>query len=194
MTDPTRNSSDPITLLDQASAVFADVLRNVRPEQMALPTVNDEWDVRALINHLVAGNYWAAEVTRKGSGLRASGDVIGDRPPLDAYTASAQEMIAAFREPGALERQVSLPFGEMPAAGFARFRFNDMIAHAWDLAQATGQNRDIAPELSEIAIVNARERLEGRDRAQTPFKDEVPVPADAPAADRLAGYLGKPVS
>jgi hypothetical protein len=29
------------------------VLANVRPEQMSLPTPDDEWDVRALINHIV---------------------------------------------------------------------------------------------------------------------------------------------
>ncbi|MCD6033242.1 MAG: hypothetical protein K0S78_5424, partial [Thermomicrobiales bacterium] len=28
---------------------------NVRPEQMRLPTPDDEWDVRALINHVVSG-------------------------------------------------------------------------------------------------------------------------------------------
>jgi hypothetical protein len=31
------------------------------------------------------------------------------------------------------------------------------------------------------------------DRANMPFKDEVVVPADAPAADRLAGFLGRQV-
>jgi hypothetical protein len=30
------------------------VLANVRPEQMSLSTPGGEWDVRALINHIVA--------------------------------------------------------------------------------------------------------------------------------------------
>ena len=179
--------------LTEAGAVFGDVLSNVTPEQMSLPTVNDDWNVRALINHLVLGNQWMAQVIREGAAPRPSGDAIGERAPVDAYEESWQRLIAAFEEPGALERTVVMPFGEVPGTAMAALRFSDTVAHAWDLAQATGQNTDLAPALCEAALTLARQRLEGRDRAQLPFKPEVPVPADACAADRLAGYLGKPV-
>jgi uncharacterized protein (TIGR03086 family) len=161
---------------------------------MDLPTVNDEWDVRTLINHIVLGNAWAAENVRTGNAPRPSGDVIGDRDPVDVYTESAGAMLAAFREPGALQRMVTMPFGEFPAAGLAAFRFTDLLSHAWDLARATGQSCDLAPDLCETALAMSRQRLDGRDRAQLPFKDEVPISADAPAADRLAAYLGKQVA
>jgi uncharacterized protein (TIGR03086 family) len=185
---------DPIALLEQANAVVLDLLANVTPEQLALPTVNDDWDVRALINHLVLGNQWPIEALKTGSVPRPSGDAIGDRSPREVYAESAQALLAAFAEPGALERTVQMPFGEMSGAALAGLRFNDAIAHAWDLAQATGQHTDIAPELCEAALAMARQRLAGRERSQTPFKEPVPVPPDAPAADRLAGYLGKPVA
>jgi uncharacterized protein (TIGR03086 family) len=189
----TEQMPDPIDLLEQGNDVFRRVLENVTPEQMGLPTPNDEWDVRALINHVVAGSAWAAENVRNGNAPRPSGDAIGDRAPLDAYTASMNAMMAAFAEPGALDRKVTMPFGEIPARRFAGMRFVDLISHAWDLAKATGQDSDLPPELCETALVFARQRLEGRDRSQTPFKDEVPVAAEASAADRLAGYLGKKV-
>jgi uncharacterized protein (TIGR03086 family) len=189
----TESRQDPIELLKQADDVFRSVLANVSPEEMDRPTVNDDWDVRALINHVVLGSGWATEVVREGSAPRPSGDVIGDRDPMEAYVDSVGAMVAAFSEPGALGRTLTLPFGEMPAAGFAMFRFNDLLAHAWDLARATGQNTDIAPELCEMALAMSRQRLDGRDRAHLPFKDEVHVPEEACAADRLAGYLGKPV-
>jgi uncharacterized protein (TIGR03086 family) len=183
--------SDPRVQLREASEVFRDVLRNVSAEQLTLPTVNDDWDVRGLINHVVIGNRWAAENVRYGSAPRPSGDGIGDRALLDAYTESAAEMLAAFDEPGVFERTVEMPFGTLPVAAFAGLRFTDLISHAWDLAKATGQNTDLAPDLCEAALALSRQRLDGRDRTPTPFKDEVPVPADASAADRLAGYLGK---
>lgn len=191
MTDTRPITENPVDQLEQASAVVSEVLGNISPEQMSLPTVNDEWDVRTLVNHLVMGNEWSAENIRTGGAPRPSGDAIGDRDPAAAYGESAQTMIAAFREPGALGRTVQMPFGEMPGAGLAAFRVADLITHAWDLAQATGQSTDLSPELCEAAFVVVRQRLDGRDRAQTPFKDEVPVPAGACAADRLAGYLGK---
>jgi uncharacterized protein (TIGR03086 family) len=183
----------PLDQLREASEVFLAVLRGVTPEQMALPTPNDEWDVRALINHVVLGNEWAAENVQTGNAPRPSGDALGQRSPLEAYSASAAAMLAAFAEPGALERTVQMPFGEFPAAGLAGFRFVDLISHAWDLAKATGRSTDLAPELCESALAMSRQRMDGRDRTPLPFKDEVVVPADAPAADRLAGYLGKQV-
>src|SRR3954447_12228262 len=91
--------SDPIALLEQADDVFREVLGNVTPEQMDLPTVNDEWDVRSLINHMVVGSTWAAENVRTGNAPRPGGDGIGDRSPQEAYAESADGMLAAFRAP-----------------------------------------------------------------------------------------------
>lgn len=51
----------------------------------------------------------------------------------------------------------------------------------------------LAPDLCETALVISRQRLDGMDRTHLPFKDAVPVPDHALAADRLAGYLGKQV-
>jgi uncharacterized protein (TIGR03086 family) len=186
-----RSNGDPVALLEQADSVFREVLGNVTPEHMDLPTVNDEWDVRRLINHIVLGNAWAAENVKTGNAPRPSGDLLGNRDPIDAYTESADAMIAAFRAPGALQRTVTMPFGEFPSAGLAAFRFTDLLSHAWDLAEATDQNCDLAPDLCESALAMSRERLDGRDRAQLPFKDEVLISAGASAAARLAAYLGK---
>ena len=52
-------TGNPLDQLREAHGVFLEVLSNVRPEQMSLPTPDDEWDVRALINHVVACNRWA---------------------------------------------------------------------------------------------------------------------------------------
>ena len=194
MTDQQQQmTGNPLDQLREANEVFLEVLRNVTPEQMSLPTPDDEWDVRELINHVVLGNMWSAENIKTGNAPRPSGDVIGDRDPLEAYSASVDAMMASFEEPGALGRMVTMPFGEMPAAGLAGFRFLDLIVHAWDLAKATGQDTDLAPELCEVALVMSRQRMTDMDRTNLPFKVEAPVPAAAPAADRLAGFLGRQV-
>src|SRR5215212_9435931 len=186
-------TSNPLNQLREAHEVFLEVLSNVRPEQMSLPTPDDEWDVRTLINHVVLGNTWSAENVKTGNAPRPSGDIIADRDPIEAYTVSADAMMASFEEPGALRRMVTMPFGEMPAAGLAGFRFVDLIVHAWDLAKATGQNTDLAPDLCEAALAMSQQRMANMDRANMPFKDEVAVSADAPAADQLAGFLGRQV-
>lgn len=186
-------TGNPLDQLRQANDVFLEVLAKVTPEQMNVSTPNDEWDVRALINHVVLGNAWAAENVKTGNAPRPSGDAIGERDVKEAYAASADAMMASFEEPGALGRMVSMPFGEMPAAGLAGFRSIDLIIHAWDLAKATGQDTDLAPDLCEAALATSRQRMSGMDRTNMPFKEEVVVPDDAPAADRLAGFLGRQV-
>jgi uncharacterized protein (TIGR03086 family) len=145
------------------------------------------------VHHVVLGNIGAAENVKTGSAPRPSGDIIGNHESVEAYTASADAMMASFEEPGALGRMVSMPFGEMPAAGLAGFRFVDLVVHAWDLAKATGQDTDFAPDLCEAALAMSRQRMANMDGANLSFNDEVPVPADAPAADRLAGFLGRQV-
>ena len=86
----------------------------------------DEWNVRELINHLVRGNRWTIENLRTGGVPRPTEDLIGDRLPLDVYTRSAEAMIAAFQEPGALAKTVQMLFGELSGTGLAGFRFNDL--------------------------------------------------------------------
>ena len=57
MTDQQQQvTGNPLDQLREAHEVFLKVLANVRPEQMSLRTSDDEWDVRALINHVVLGN------------------------------------------------------------------------------------------------------------------------------------------
>jgi hypothetical protein len=51
--DQQQLTGNPLDQLREAQGVFLEVLSNVRPEQMNLPTPDDEWDVRALVNHVV---------------------------------------------------------------------------------------------------------------------------------------------
>jgi uncharacterized protein (TIGR03086 family) len=193
MHNPEQVGPDPVAMLEEACGVVERIIANIAPEQMQLPTVNDEWDVRTLINHLVRGNVWAIQNLETGGAPRPTEDLIGDRSPAQAFSESAQDMINAFRAPGALGTMVTMPFGEIPGAGLALFRTGDLVGHAWDLAEATGQDRNIAPELCETVLEMSRKRLEGIDRARSPFKEIVEVAAEACPADRLAGFLGKPV-
>lgn len=193
MQNPEQLGPGPVAMLEEACGVLEGIIANITPEQMDLPTVNDEWNVRELINHLVRGNVWAAQNLATGGAPRPTEDLIGDRSPAQAFSESAEAMVKAFHAPGALSTMVTMPFGDMPGAGLAMFRTGDLVGHAWDLAVATGQDRNIAPQMCEAVLEMSRQRLDGMDRARSPFKEIVEVSADACSADRLAGFLGKPV-
>jgi len=68
------------------------------------------------------------------------------------------------------------------------------LVHGWDLARATGQPGWIPDDVAGRALAWSREQLTSRPEGPgAPFAAEVPVPPDAPAVDRLAGFLGRPV-
>ncbi len=69
----------------------------------------------------------------------------------------------------------------------------DLTSHAWDLAHATGQTDRLDPELGEAVLGLSRSLLrpELRNDQGDPFAAEIAIPDDAPAYDRLAGYLGR---
>ena len=68
----------------QALDAARPVVAGIRPDQLDLPTPDAEWDVRALLNHVVAGNWWAAELAAGKSiedvGDRLDGDLVGADP------------------------------------------------------------------------------------------------------------------
>lgn len=68
----------------------------------------------------------------------------------------------------------------------------EMLAHGWDLARATGQSTDLAPDIA-TATLPAVQQIYG-DLPRTAggsFAPARPVRADANPADRLAAYLGR---
>lgn len=186
--------------LERAFAVARGVLANVKPDQYDDPTPCASWDVRRLLSHYVGASYWFAAsvnagVSPEGDATEATDYTQGDL--LAAYDAGIKAAVEAFGAPGAQERIVKLPFGEMPGAVFMGIATNDVFTHAWDLAKATGQPTDLDPEfaaqLTEAAKLFVVDAIRGPDSSGAPFGPEQPAPAGASAADRHAAFLGRTV-
>jgi uncharacterized protein (TIGR03086 family) len=81
---------------------------------------------------------------------------------------------------------------EMPAGVAVLVALDELVVHAWDLARATGQ--DYVPDPAAVAACAAWvEEFEVPAEVTDggPFGPPVPVPADAPAIDRLIGNTGR---
>lgn len=182
-------------LLEQAFASTAGVLANVKADQLDDPTPCASWKVRDLINHLVGGTYFFAAVAETGqppNGQEAPDFTSGNF--TETFEQGARQAVAAFRAPGAMEKPMTLPFGQLPGAVFVTIASTDTFSHGWDLARATGQPTDLDPALAAQLLENARSFLPDAMRGpdgQAPFGPRVEVPESAPAADRLAGFLGR---
>ncbi|WP_052229730.1 TIGR03086 family metal-binding protein [Streptomyces sp. CT34] len=182
-----------IDLLGKALHHTTRLLSNVTPAQYGQPTPCDDFDVRALANHLTAGNPYYATLAQGGApdfSLFAQ-DHIGDRQPGDVYAQGARTVLAAWRVDGALDRHMPLPGGGL-GPRIADIQLLESVLHGWDLATATGQDRTGDPD----AVHAVRERWYGNwpdeIRAQTGlFAPSEPAPDDAPALDRIAAYFGR---
>ncbi len=71
-------------------------------------------------------------------------------------------------------------------------RISDLLVHGWDLSEATGQPAEFPEDLAEEALVFVRAQLLTYPRTGR-YGPEQAVGEDAPAIDRLAAFLGRPV-
>jgi uncharacterized protein (TIGR03086 family) len=151
------------------------------------------WDVQALLNHLVSGNLWAAELgsghTIEEVGDRLGGEVLGN-DALAAYDASAKAAAATFESPGALDAPCAVSYGPVPGSVYCGHRFVDVLIHGWDLAVATDQDSTLEPELVVAAFGLLQEQAD-MVRASGMFGNDLAAPANAGAQTRLLAFIGR---
>src|SRR5215470_11357200 len=185
--------SDIAELHAQALNQTGRVVAAIKPGQLRADTPCDGWDVHALLNHLVAGNLWAAELaaggTIAGVGDRLDGDLLGT-DPAGAYTASADAAAAVFRRPGAMDAPCAVSYGPVPGSVYAGHRFVDVLVHGWDLAVATGQDASLDADLMD-ACRQVIEPQADAFRGAGALGPEVEVAADASAQARFLALLGR---
>lgn len=143
-------NNDVRRLYISAQNRFGDYVHGVRADQWHRSTPCTDWDVRALVNHVLGEVCWAVPLfagrTVAEVGDRFDGDLLGD-DPLAAWDAAAPPAIAAVQEPDAMDRTVHLSFGDFPGSEYAMQLFADLLVHGWDLARATGQDDRMDPDL-----------------------------------------------
>jgi uncharacterized protein (TIGR03086 family) len=108
---------DIIKLHDRALEATTALVAGVKAEQFSLPTPCAELDVRALLNHLIGGNFRFVKIAHgePGEAVPSTGDFVHD-DALGPYRESAIAVSEAWGEPMVLERTVHLPFGDFPGA------------------------------------------------------------------------------
>src|SRR6185295_18042332 len=154
---------DSLQMLQRAVDDSERLVDSVSPDQLANPTPCAEWTVRDLINHVTGGATLFAISAEQGSvpddemGRLMTGDNLG-ADYKGAFKAATSRAMAAFQQPGILEKNVKLPFGEMPAGVALNIAVFDVTTHAVDLARATGKTVDDT-ELLEAALEMGQEMI-----------------------------------
>lgn len=176
---------DPLTQLDQLGPHLGGVVAGITPDQLDHRTPCADFTVRGVLEHMVGGATAFAAAYR---GETPAEPDLSD--PLAAFPAVLGDLVAAITAPGALDRTVAAPFGELPGETFARFVVLDGLVHGWDMAVATGQPYDPPGALVAAADAFARTALDPLRDGQT-FADAVEPGADTSPIERLAAYTGR---
>lgn len=180
-------------MYERAVENAAEVVHNTKPDQLRDPTPCTEWDVRALLNHIVGGCE-AIVVGASGKEMPSfdEGDHLGD-DYIGAFDRASKATLEVWRDPESFNKTFKSPWGETHGSILFGLALADAVVHGWDLAQATGQEIKIEEETAEAIYTMTSTMLEPKGsfpRGDT-FADPVDMPDDARARDRALAYLGR---
>ena len=157
------------------------------------PTTCAEWNVRALVNHMVGSAHMVSYgLTGRSIDESFYGNHLGP-DPVASYREAIDELIGLYRaDPLQLELKIDTGWATLSGADLAIMFAADHLVHAWDTARSLGLPTDF-----DHGLVG-RIRAFGDDYAEAHrgpemFDAEVTPPADATPADCLAAFVGRKV-
>ncbi len=135
----------------------------VADDQWESPTPCTEWDVRALVNHVVGEVRWIPPLlagrTIADVGDELAGDLLGHQPKR-AWADASRRAIEASLQAGAMDRTVHLSSGDDRADAYLSEVAMDVIIHTWDLARAIGADERLGAGLVTFAQATLEPRVE----------------------------------
>ncbi len=193
MTTAQNTLADPRSSYRDAVTWAAGLAAHVRADQLGDPTPCDEFDVRALLGHLIT-TVRKVRLTAEGADASAVPHVITDYSDGElgaAYAAEADAACNAWGDDALLDAPVPVPWGEVPGREALSGYLNETLVHGWDLAVATAQDPEADPAIVAFAMDSAARILPDDGRTYVPF-DPAVEPADgAGPTERLANWSGR---
>jgi uncharacterized protein (TIGR03086 family) len=180
---------DPRTQLDEILPMLNRLAGSLSDAQLDAPTACSKFAVRNILEHMIGGATMFAGAFRGAAPV----DRSGETDVVAVFPAAMADLQQAVHSPGALERTIASPLGEVPGDAFARFVALDGLVHGWDIATATGQPYE--PPTALVAEVDAfaRQAISEDMRDGDTFAAPVDPPAGASPLIRLVAFTGRPV-
>lgn len=183
---------------ERAVRTSVTVVAQATRDDLGRPTPCPAWTLGDLLAHMTAQHHgFAAAARGHGADLAAWRPRPPGDDPVAAYGRAADEALAAFAEPGVLERAFALPeFGPgaaFPGAQAIGFHFIDYVVHAWDVARSLGLPFELDSDLAEDALRIALAVPDGdyRLRPGAAFRPGLPAPENPAPLDRILTALGR---
>lgn len=184
---------EPKEQLSSILPTLCDTVDRIQVDQLTDPTPCDKFTVHDVLDHMIVLGGSFSYLFRDEEPPEIKPPAIYGIVPARQFRETMDDLRAAVHSPGALDRTISAPIGEMPGSTFARFVAFDGLVHGWDLATATGQAFE--PPAEVIASVDefARAAITPEMRDGDTFKEPTVPPTSAGPLDRLAAFSGRTV-
>lgn len=187
----TNQPADPRPFYAAATTWVTDLIANVTDDQLDRPTPCTEFDVRALIGHLIGTG-------KRGVAIGEGGDLLAipaadDRHDAQTYRELTERASSLLSDDSRLGEMVTVPWGTIPLAGAVWGYVSETLTHGWDLAVATGQHAETDPAIVEPTLAVAKQFIpaEIRQLDDIPFGPVVESRPEAGPTEKLANWTGR---
>ncbi len=180
--------------LGAPASVMARLSAGVRDDQLSDPTPCEETDVAGMLAHIIGFSVAFRDGAAKVGGPTTStppGPVSLPDDWREQLPLRVGELAQAWRDPAAWEGETTVGGATQPAPNIAGFANDELVLHAWDLASATGQPYEVAPENLEAAWQLVSSIPDHPDARSGLFGPRLPIDDDAPLLDRVLAYAGR---
>jgi uncharacterized protein (TIGR03086 family) len=184
---------DGVQQLELLIPLLDALVDGIRPDQLDNETACTSFTVTGVLEHMIGGATAFAPAFRGSPTPAEAASGSDGKGTHDRFHHAMAELVQAVRTPGAQDRTITAPFGEVPGHVFARFVAFDGLVHGWDLATATGQAYEPPEKLVGEVDAFARQALTPAMRDGDTFCDETNTPADASELVRLVAFTGRRV-
>jgi uncharacterized protein (TIGR03086 family) len=187
------SSIDGYKLLAEAHDYLRAVARGVPEGAWGNPTPCSEWTVRQVLNHARLDQQalvmQIVDTPPTGDPFEPLDELGGDPvAELEEVLASAT---AAWESVGRDAGNVGTPFGPVPAWLGTAAAAMDAGVHAWDIAQATGQNLPLTDELAAGLQIPADQFVEFIRTQFGKFGPAIEAADDAGSSAKLLAFMGR---
>jgi uncharacterized protein (TIGR03086 family) len=182
---------EPVEQLEHIVPVLTALVDRIDPAQLNDPTPCDHFTVHDVLDHMMVGGGTFASMFRGEEPAEITAPPVYGRVPSAEFATAMNGLLAAMQTPGAMDRTLSTPIGEMPGSDFARFVAFDGTVHAWDLATAAGLTFELPDEVVDAVDGFARGALSDAMRDGDTFKNATDAPESATKLERLVAFSGR---
>jgi uncharacterized protein (TIGR03086 family) len=180
-------------LYAKASKIFRGAVHKIKNDQWTASTPCTDWDVRALVKHLVYESLWVPPMlegkTIKEVGDAYEGDILGD-DPVGAWDKADDSARAAVTGLSSLESVTHLSFGDVPAKEYLMQMLFDLHIHGWDLRTGIGDDTPMDDGLTEYLYPWAEKTMK-MYRAGGVVGPQPPIPDNASMQTKILAQAGR---